>query len=252
MRATKRQKTALGEQNVRQEVNEARDLLVSLRRELHKNAQVSFEETYAHQLILRQLNELGADNFESIVSMGAAPEEFHGAVPATYKRVPATGVVATIKGLAGDGPCIGLRADTDALPILEVSEKEYCSVNKGSMHACGHDGHVAMLLVATQLLLQKRDKLKGSIKLIFQPAEEFGFGAKYMVRDGCLKEVDVIYGVHLMNTLFTGTIGVKAGPLMASPVRSPPLLLRRPPLLPSQYPYLYSYLHHLNLGQVRD
>jgi metal-dependent amidase/aminoacylase/carboxypeptidase family protein len=220
MRATKRQKAA-PELNIRPEVEQACDQLVNIRRELHKNAQVSFEETYAQQLILRHLNELGADNFESITSMGAAPDGFTGAVPAQYTRVPATGVVAVIKGGAGEGPCIALRADTDALPILEVSDKPYCSTNVGSMHACGHDGHVAMLLVATQLLLQKKGQLRGTIKLIFQPAEEFGFGAKYMVNDGCLKGVDFIYGIHLMNTLTTGTIGVKAGPLMAAPVGAP-------------------------------
>lgn len=118
--------------------------------------------------------------------------------------------------------CIALRADIDALPIVETESSAagaggYRSLNDGVMHACGHDGHTAMLLCAAEVLVATRASFAGSVKLIFQPAEEFGGGAKYMVKDGVMEDVDEVYGVHLMNFLETGIIGVKAGPLMAAP-----------------------------------
>jgi amidohydrolase len=100
--------------------------------------------------------------------------------------------MADIKGLAGPGPCIALRADIDALPILETAGSAadlggYRSINEGCMHACGHDAHTAMLLSTAAVLVKHADRLRGSIRLIFQPAEEFGAGAKMMVQDGCME-----------------------------------------------------------------
>jgi amidohydrolase len=119
-----------------------------------------------------------------------------------YEGCALTGVVAVIRG-GEAGPCIGLRADIDALPIVETSEVEYKSQNYGTMHACGHDGHITGLLAAAKVLNAERATLKGSVKLLFQPAEEGYGGAKVMVDEGCLEEgrfgprVDSVYGIHL-------------------------------------------------------
>lgn len=130
-------------------------------------------------------------------------------------EVGRTGVVGTLTGNK-EGPCIALRADMDALPMQETGDAEYKSVNDGVMHACGHDGHTAMLLGAAQVLSQKKDQINGSVKFIFQPAEEGDGGAQYMIKDGCLEGVDEIYGIHLWNYQPLGTVGVKPGPILAA------------------------------------
>lgn len=159
--------------------------LIETRRDLHKNAQLSFQETYANGLIIERLQSLG---LSPQTGLGIPPPEFQGANPPTYTpgESKGTGVCALIKGGAGAGPCIALRADMDALPIIEVSDEPYCSANKGAMHACGHDGHVAMLLAAAEVLVSIASSLRGSVLLMFQPAEEFGGGAQYMVQEGVL------------------------------------------------------------------
>lgn len=127
-----------------------------------------------------------------------------------------TGVVGLLKGKE-DGPCIGLRADIDGLPILEESSSPYPSLHPGVMHACGHDTHYASLLCAAKILAQMRDELHGSVKFLFQPAEEINQGAKMMVRLGCLENprVDAIFGMHNSPEIPLGTVAVKNGPLMA-------------------------------------
>jgi amidohydrolase len=118
----------------------------------------------------------------------------------------------------GGGPCIALRADMDALPIQETGDVPYKSVNDGVMHACGHDGHMAILMGTLLALDQNRDLWRGTIKFIFQPAEEGEGGAEHMIKEGVLKDPDVeaIFGLHLWNYQTFGTIGVKSGPVMAS------------------------------------
>ncbi len=123
-----------------------------------------------------------------------------------------TGLVATLRG---DGPrTVLLRVDMDALPITEATDAPYTSRNPGVMHACGHDGHVAMGAVAARVLARRG--LPGTARVLFQPAEEGEGGAQRVVADGALDGIDVVLGVHLWNELPVGTLGVKAGPLMAA------------------------------------
>ena len=125
-----------------------------------------------------------------------------------------TGVVAEIGN--GDGPTLALRADIDALPIVEQTGLNYASKNEGAMHACGHDFHTASLLGAVQVLKAQEDKLQGKVRFIFQPAEESNQGARALISEGVLEGVDAIIGFHNKPELPVGTIGVKEGPLMAA------------------------------------
>ena len=130
------------------------------------------------------------------------------------EKVGKTGVTADLK--CGNGPVIALRADMDALPIKETSGLEFSSKNTGVSHACGHDGHMAMLLGAARALSDNREIYNGTIRFIFQPAEEGEGGARYMIEDGCLDGVDEIYGIHLWNYQKLGEVGVKDGPVLAA------------------------------------
>ncbi|MBH49240.1 MAG: peptidase M20 [Candidatus Marinimicrobia bacterium] len=130
-------------------------------------------------------------------------------------EVGVSGVVGTLNEYKS-GPIIALRADMDALPIQETGDVPYKSKNDGVMHACGHDGHTAMLLGAAKIISEKREILNGSVKFIFQPGEEGYFGAKHMINDGCLNGVDEIYGIHLWNYQPFGEVGVKSGPILAA------------------------------------
>lgn len=125
-----------------------------------------------------------------------------------------TGVVAEIGN--DNGPTLALRADIDALPIVEQTGLDYASKNEGAMHACGHDFHIASLLGAVQVLKAQEDKLQGKVRFIFQPAEESNQGARALIAEGVLDGVDAIIGFHNKPELPVGTIGVKEGPLMAA------------------------------------
>jgi len=131
------------------------------------------------------------------------------------KRMTKTGVVAMIEG-AEPGPVLMLRADIDALPIEEENEVDYKSTIPGVMHACGHDAHAAMLLIAAKILVEKRAQLKGSIKLVFQPNEEIA-GAIHMINDGVLEnpKVDAVMGQHIWTFMESGQIAITPGPIMS-------------------------------------
>ncbi|MEM4499442.1 MAG: amidohydrolase [Sulfolobales archaeon] len=169
------------------------DYIVNLRRKIHMYPELRFEEFKTSQLVLEELNSMGIDAV----------------------KVASTGVVGLIRG-EGDGDVIALRADMDALPIQEENDVPYRSRVAGKMHACGHDAHVAMLLGAAKVLSKFKEHLRGSVKLIFQPAEEGGAGAERIVNEGVLNDVKAIYGIHVWAELPSGVIATRKGPMHAS------------------------------------
>ncbi|HXW77407.1 MAG TPA: M20 family metallopeptidase [Candidatus Eremiobacteraceae bacterium] len=170
--------------------------VIAVRRDLHRHPELGFEEVRTARIVADRLTRLG---YEVRTGVGQ------------------TGVVGVLH-TGRPGKTILLRADMDALPILEQSEVEFASVNDGKMHACGHDGHVAILLGAAQLIADRRAELCGTIVLCFQPAEEGKGGAKAMIEDGVLDSprVDRVYGLHLLSQAPSGVIRVRPGPVMAS------------------------------------
>ena len=179
---------------IKPEIEAIKEKIISTRRDIHKHPELAFNEHRTAKLVAERLKSLGIG-----VQTG----------------VGKTGVVGTMRS-NNSGKTIALRADMDALPMQETGNLPYKSQNDGIMHACGHDGHTAMLLGTAEALSKKYDQLKGTVKFIFQPAEEGQGGARYMIEDGALEGVDEIYGLHLWNYQKYGTIGVKAGPIMAA------------------------------------
>lgn len=178
---------------IREEIKNIKDEIYAIRRHFHRYPELSFKEFNTAETISQHLNNLGISH---------------------KKGVGKTGIVGEIN--FGPGPTIALRADMDALPIQEENNLDYKSLNDGVMHACGHDGHMAILLGAANALSKNSKLKKGTVRFIFQPAEEGLGGAKYMIEDGCLDKVDEIYGLHLWNYQLYGEVGIKDGPVMAS------------------------------------
>jgi amidohydrolase len=179
------------------EVEQISRAVVDLRRTLHQWPELGFQEERTSALVAEHLQAAGLE-----VRTGIAR----------------TGVLATLHGI-GEGKTVLLRADIDGLPLNEASGAPYASQNPGVMHACGHDGHTAILLTVAQVLAQQRHRFVGTVKFAFQPAEELPpGGAKGMIEEGVLENprVDAVFGLHLWNGLALGEIGVDAGPIMAS------------------------------------
>lgn len=181
---------------VRLQIRALQPQLVQWRRQIHQYPELGFQEKLTAALVSEQLTQLGIEHQTGIAK---------------------TGIVATIAGQQ-PGPVLAIRADMDALPIQEENEVAYCSRHEGRMHACGHDGHTAIALGTAAYLSQHRADFRGTVKMIFQPAEEGPGGAKPMIEEGVLRNPDVeaIIGLHLWNNLPVGTIGVRNGPLMAA------------------------------------
>ncbi len=166
------------------------------RRHLHQHPELAFECHETAAFIVARLREMGVDEI--------------------HEGIARTGIVAIIKG-QGDGPTIGLRADMDALPIEELTGAEHASTVPGKMHACGHDGHVTMLLGAAKYLAETR-RFAGRVALIFQPAEEDGGGGQVMVQEGIMDRFGIgqVYGIHNAPNVAFGHFHTTPGPLMAS------------------------------------
>ena len=177
------------------EVIELKDETIKIRRDIHKNPELGFQEFKTSELIYNTLKELGYE--VSIVAK--------------------TGVVGLIRG-HDQTKTLAVRADIDCLPLQELNQVDYISQNEGKMHACGHDGHTAIALATAKLIKSRQSELKGNVKFIFQPAEESPGGAEPMIKEGVLEnpKVDAIIGLHLWNNIPLGTLGIKSGILMAS------------------------------------
>ena len=184
--------------NVRLEIRALQPQLVEWRRQIHQKPELGFQEKITAEFISQKLQNWGIEHQVGIAQ---------------------TGIVAIIKGeKSASGKVLAIRADMDALPIQELNEVPYCSQRDGIMHACGHDGHTAIAIGTAYYLHQHRQELNGTVKIIFQPAEEGPGGAKPMIAAGVLNnpDVDAIIGLHLWNNLPLGTVGVRPGALMAA------------------------------------
>jgi amidohydrolase len=170
--------------------------LIETRRDLHMHPEVAFTEVRTAGIAAERLRALGFEVREGIAK---------------------TGVVGILRG-GHPGKTILVRADMDCLPVTEANEVPYKSLNDGFMHACGHDGHTSIALAAARVLAGRRDRLHGTVKFVFQPAEEGPGGAKPMIEAGVMEDprVDACIGLHLWNDLPSGVVGIAEGPLMAA------------------------------------
>ena len=176
------------------EIKQFHDEMTEWRRDIHQHPELKFEENRTADLVAAKLEEFGIE---------------------IHRGLAKTGVVGTISN--GDGPSIGLRADMDALPLEEKNTFKHASSNPGKMHACGHDGHTAMLLGAAKHLASSKN-FKGTVNFIFQPAEEGGGGGELMIKEGLFEmfPIDSVYGLHNWPGMPAGIFGVGSGPIMAS------------------------------------
>lgn len=182
--------------NFLHEARKIEDELLTIRRHLHKFPELSHKEYATTQFIKDRLAAYGIHEYASL---------------------PGTGVIAFIRG-SKPGKTVAIRADIDALPITEETGLEYASVNDGVMHACGHDVHTTVALGCAKLLQAVKHELRGTVKCIFQPAEEILQGARYIIDAGGLDQpaVDAIMGLHCWPDIPVGTIGIRRKPMMAA------------------------------------
>jgi amidohydrolase len=178
---------------ISQLIKQHESYVIALRRHFHQYPEPSWEEFQTSKYIKNELDKMGI----------------------SYKSVAKTGIVAIIEGNYS-GKTVALRADMDALKVEEKNSIDYKSKNQNFMHACGHDGHMAMLLGAAKVLSESKDQINGTVKLLFQPAEERIEGARLMIEEGALDNVESIFGIHLWSNLDTGKVNCESGPRMAS------------------------------------
>lgn len=180
---------------IRKCIAKYQDELISLRRDFHAYPEKGFEEVRTCKKIYDYLVDCGIE----------------------VKQIAKTGVIGTLRG-DDKGKVIALRADMDGLPVIEENDVSYKSKNDGLMHACGHDGHVAILLGVAKYLSERKDKLKGTVRFIFQPGEEGYFGAVSMIEEGALEDPkpEAVFGLHLWNSIEIGEASVECGPIMAN------------------------------------
>ncbi|WP_425432880.1 M20 metallopeptidase family protein [Fredinandcohnia onubensis] len=179
---------------IKQAIADYSEELTAIRRKLHSEPELSWEEYNTSAFVAQYLDELGIEN---------------------HKTNP-TGVIGEIKG-GKPGKNVALRADMDALSVEELnSDLPYASKTKGKMHACGHDSHTAMLLIAAKALNDIKEELHGNVRLIFQPAEEVATGALEMVKQGAVEGVDNVFGMHIWSQMPTNKVSCNPGPSFAS------------------------------------
>jgi amidohydrolase len=179
---------------IKEAIQSYSDELTDIRRKLHSEPELSWEEHETTSFVCRYLDRLEI----------------------SYRKTEPTGVIAEIKG-GKPGKTVALRADMDALQVEELNKDlPYSSKVEGKMHACGHDAHTAMLLIAAKALNEVKDELSGKVRLIFQPAEEVAQGAKEMVRQGAMEGVDNVFGIHIWSQMPTGQVSCTPGPSFAS------------------------------------
>lgn len=179
--------------DIKQLANKYKQYVIDMRREFHMYPEPSWYEVNTSKRIKEELDKMN--------------------IP--YISVAGTGIAATIKG-GKPGKTVALRADIDALEVQEANDVDYRSQNDGMMHACGHDGHAAMLLGAAKILNDIKDDIEGTVKLFFQPAEEITEGAEKMIEEGVMNGVDGVFAIHLWADIEYGKVSVEAGPRMAA------------------------------------
>lgn len=185
--------------SLRGEIDEIMPGVVADRRHLHEHPELGFQEFETAKLVADRLNAMGVEDIRTGIAVTGVTGLIHGAKP-------------------GQGPVVLVRADMDALPIHEENDVEYRSRTDGKMHACGHDAHTSMLLGITRILMNRRSEFSGTVKVLFQPAEEGGGGARVMIEEGVLENphVDYVFGQHVAQQLPIGTLECRGGPVMAA------------------------------------
>jgi amidohydrolase len=186
--------------DLKNDIDEIMPGVIADRRFLHEHPELGFQEFETARLVAERLESMGVEDIRTGIAV--------------------TGVTGLIKGTKTGGPekVVLVRADMDALPILEENEVDYRSKIDGKMHACGHDAHTSMLLGVGRLLLDRRDEFSGTVKVLFQPAEEGGGGARVMIEEGVLEDptVDLVFGQHVAAEVPVGQIELRGGPCMAA------------------------------------
>ncbi|MBC6167844.1 amidohydrolase, partial [Listeria booriae] len=171
-------------EKLKREVKRNEERMIAFRRDLHRHPELSWQEIRTTNRVVEELGRIGLE----------------------CRRMEPTGVVAELVG-GKPGKTVALRADMDALPVMELSETlAYKSENDGKMHACGHDAHTAMLLNAAEALVSVKDELCGTVRFIFQPAEEITEGAEAMIEQGVMTDVDNGFGIHIWSQMPMNTI----------------------------------------------
>jgi amidohydrolase len=186
--------------DLKNDIDEIMPGVVADRRYLHQHPELGFQEFETAKLVAERLETMGVEDIRTGIAV--------------------TGVTGLIRGTKQGGPerVVLVRADMDALPILEENDVDYRSKIDGKMHACGHDAHTSMLLGVARLLMDRRDEFSGTVKLLFQPAEEGGGGARVMIEEGVLEDppVDLVFGQHVAAEVPVGQIELRGGPCMAA------------------------------------
>ncbi|MEI4770758.1 amidohydrolase [Psychrobacillus sp. FJAT-51614] len=179
---------------IKESITNNKEELISLRRKLHSEPELSFEEFKTTAFICEYLDKLGI----------------------SYRKTEPTGVIAEIQGASG-GKTVALRGDMDALPVQQLNTHvPYASKFEGKMHACGHDAHTSMLLIAAKALFEVKEELPGNVRFLFQPAEEAAAGAKAMVAQGAMDGVDNVFGIHIWSQMPTNKVSCTPGPSFAA------------------------------------